>query len=181
MLSYLQTKQTLKFSHCRQMLAPLEVSKPKQDSRKHQVRTSAQRVKNMFINSNYLGKKETSWKVWENICDDWAMLFRGNLLSCGNSHLKKKLEYSRFTVVLVSAVQVSDSAVCVHRSPPSQPALCPSPPQVTTELRAELPARHGKFPLAAWQCTCVNPSLPIHPTLHCHLFSTFVCLFLPCK
>ena len=49
-------------------------------------------------------------------------------------------------VVLVSAVQWSESAICIHISLPSWTS--PAPPLVITEHRAEFPVLHSSFPLA---------------------------------
>ena len=65
------------------------------------------------------------------------------------------LEYNCFTM-LVSAVQWSESAICIHISPPSwtspphtHPGLIP-PIQVIKEHRAELPVLYSRFPLAIY-------------------------------
>ena len=176
MLSYLQTKQTLKFSHCRQMLAPLEVSKPKQDSKKHQV-TSAQRVKNMFMNSNYLGEKRKKVGKFEKTSVMTEPYFsRVNLLSCDNT-LKKKLEYSCFTVLLVSALQVSESAVCIHISPPSQPALSSLPTPGHHRARSQAPCTIWQVPAG---CMAVHTSVPASPFIPPSLPSAlYICVSLP--
>ena len=80
----------------------------------------------MFMNSNYLGEKEKVGKFEITSLMTEPYFSRVNLLSCDNT-LKKKMEYSCFTVLLVSAVQVSESAVCRHISPPSQPTLSSLP------------------------------------------------------
>ena len=57
-----------------------------------------------------------------------------------------------YNVVLVSAVQPSESAIYIHVSPPSWTSLplpSPIPPiSVITEHRAELPVLYSRFPLA---------------------------------
>ena len=54
--------------------------------------------------------------------------------------------------VLISAVQRSESAMCIPISPPSWTSLPPQPPippiQVITERQAELPVLYSRFPLA---------------------------------
>ena len=57
-----------------------------------------------------------------------------------------------YNVVLVSAVQQCESATCTHTSPPSWASLPPSVPPLwgITEHQAELPALHGRFPLAVY-------------------------------
>ena len=54
--------------------------------------------------------------------------------------------------MLVSAVQQCESATCTHTSPPSWASLPPSVPPLwgITEHQAELPALHGRFPLAVY-------------------------------
>ena len=54
--------------------------------------------------------------------------------------------------MLVSAAQWSESAVCIHISPPSWACLPPPIPslQVITEPRAEPPMLYSRFPLAIY-------------------------------
>ena len=100
-----------------------------------------------------------------------------------------------YNVVLVSAVQQSESAICIHISPPSWTSLPPHTPpipptQVKTEHGAELPALYSRLPLAiCFTHGSVYMSIPIPQFIPHHLphrrstrpFSTSVSLFLPCK
>ena len=60
-----------------------------------------------------------------------------------------------YNVVLVSAVPQHESALCVHRSPPSWasfPLTAPTPPlRVITEPRAERFVLYSNFPLAIFR------------------------------
>ena len=105
--------------------------------------------------------------------------------------------YLLYNVVLVSAVQRSESAICIHISPPSWTSLPPPhipPIQVITEHRAEIPVLYRRFPLAiCFTHGSINMSILISqfnplpsPTLcphicslHLHLYSCpayrFIC------
>ena len=60
-----------------------------------------------------------------------------------------------YSVVLASAVQQSESAICILISPYTLPLACPSHPpyptlQVIAKHRADLPVRCSCFPLAVY-------------------------------
>ena len=94
-----------------------------------------------------------------------------------------------YNAVLVSAVQQSESAICIHISPlfwfPSH--------SVTTENWVEFPVLYSRFSLVIYFIhginglqIYVNPNFAIHLTplsllVSIHLFSVAVSLFLICK
>ena len=94
------------------------------------------------------------------------------------------LFFWRINVVLVSAVQGSKSAVCIHISPPSWTSLPPCPPSYPSRSlqRTEL-----SFPLVSAVdmvvCLCQswspNPSSPPLPALCLHVHSLHLHLY-PC-
>ena len=60
---------------------------------------------------------------------------------------------SKYTVVLVSVIQRTESAICIHISPPSWTSHPPTPIpplEVITEYWAELSVLYTRFPLAVY-------------------------------
>ena len=87
----------------------------------------------------------------------------------------------------IFALQQDESAACMPVSPPSSPFPRPTP-LASTEPRAELPMRHGSFPLASsltrgrvYVSVLLFPFLPPALPLCLHMsvlhISLFVCLF----
>ena len=99
---------------------------------------------------------------------------------------------SLFAVVLVFALQRSESAVCIHISPPA-PTSCSIAHSTPADHRRTLsraPCVKQQLPTSClfyiWWCMEVNPNLLIHPillspSLSSYLFSTSLSLLLPCK
>ena len=91
-----------------------------------------------------------------------------------------------YNVVLVSAVEWSESAICIHICPLSLPPIIPSI-SVTAEHWPELPPLYSRFPVAI--CVthgCAHTAIPTHPIplphpVSTHPFFTSASLFLPCK
>ena len=80
------------------------------------------------------------------------------------------LGYSCFTMLCWFLLYTSESAVCVHMSPPSRPAPCPSPPlSAITEQRAELRVSYSTFhepSVSTRECIrhcSLSLSHPLHP------------------
>ena len=93
-----------------------------------------------------------------------------------------------YNVVLVSVVQWSESAVCIHISPPSCTSLPPSPPShpsrsaQSTEL-SSLCYTAGSHELsvlymAAHICQSQSPNSS-HPPHRVHRFIPYICVFIP--
>ena len=88
--------------------------------------------------------------------------------------------------VLVSAAQQSESAICVHISPPSQASLPPVPASShssrSSEQGVELFVLYSSFLLAIYfthgGVYITNPNLSICPILTSPLLSTCLCLCL---
>ena len=100
-----------------------------------------------------------------------------------------------YNVVLVSTVQQSESALCIHISPyplPPEPPCHPSYPIPLGHHKApswspcamqQLPTRH---PFYIWYCKYVNATLLLHPNFPFNPvpsspFSASASLFLPCR
>ena len=96
---------------------------------------------------------------------------------------------SLHSVVLVSAVQWSESAICIHVSPPCWTSLPPPLPPDVGRHRAPswapcaVPQVPTSYLFYAWQCIYVKPNLPIHPILpfpHCvHTSVLYICISIP--
>ena len=91
--------------------------------------------------------------------------------------------------VLVSAVQRSESALCIHISPPSWTSLLPTNPlhhpTPLDDQRAELPELCSRFPLSAAHLVVhiSQSQSPIssHPLFLVPRVQMSASLFLPCK
>ena len=92
-----------------------------------------------------------------------------------------------YNIVLVSSLQQSESAICIHLPPLSWACLPHAPPTPPGHHRAWnwAPCGIQKIPTSylfyTWQCIHVNSTLSIHPailspTLYPHIFS--LCLYL---
>ena len=114
--------------------------------------------------------------------------FYGLVIQADTFTLKKKIKWGMllYNIVLVSAVQWSESATCIHISPPSWTS--PSPhPTLLGHHRArswapcaiqQLPA---SYPFYTRYCEYINPHFPVHlsPLLHVHLSILHVCISIP--
>ena len=78
------------------------------------------------------------------------------------SFLKTNVVKFLYNVVLVSVVQPSESAICIHIFPHSPPLHTHI--YVITEHQAELPQVPTSYLFYAWYCIYVKFNLPIHPT-----------------
>ena len=82
-----------------------------------------------------------------------------------------------YVVVLVSAVQHCESAICIHMSPPSRCSLSTHPPfhplQVIAEHLAEFPVLCSSLPLAVLHrvVSSVLPTLSFLPCKQVHLYN----------
>ena len=98
------------------------------------------------------------------------------------------MQYTCFAMLLVSAVQQCESAICIHILPPSWSSLPPtphiSPFYVITEHWVELLVLHSSFPLAIY-CTHDNVYMsmlfsqflpPSPPLPHIHKFVHYICI-----
>ena len=85
-------------------------------------------------------------------CAHWH--FRSSFFMPGHFLFLKIEVQLHYTAVLLSAVQRSELAVCIHLSPSSWASLLPS--QLTTEHQAELPVVYH-----AWSFSICSPP-PIH-------------------
>ena len=84
-----------------------------------------------------------------------------------------------YNVVLVSAIQLSESALCIHTSLLNLPSLPHpiSPIWVITEHPAELPAPCSTGSVfCTWQGTYINPNLPVHRPASCLVHTPFSCV-----
>ena len=95
-----------------------------------------------------------------------------------------------YNVVLVSALQQSESASRIPifpLVPPSHlPLSHPSQSSQSTELSSLHYTAGSHYLFHTWSCIHVSPNLPTHPTslpptVSTRLFSASVSLFLPCK
>ena len=96
-----------------------------------------------------------------------------------------------YTVVLVSAVEQSESAICIHISPyplPLEPSSHTSIPplKVITEHQAEHPVLYSSFPLAiylthrsAYVSVLLSQFIPPPPSPHVHKSVLYVCISFP--
>ena len=106
-----------------------------------------------------------------------------------------KLGIAALQIVLVAAIQRSESAVCIHMSPPSWICL-PAPPHCTPPQPTLTPPSHHRAPScapftipqvpticfihdSARISTSVSQFIPFPPAVSKHLFFTFASLFLP--
>ena len=90
------------------------------------------------------------------------------------------LEYSCFTMLLVSAVQQSESATHIHVSALLWISFPSRSPQSTKEssLCCTICSHQLSILYIVSQCICVSLSLPTHPVLFSPLVSICLCLYL---
>ena len=100
-----------------------------------------------------------------------------------------------YNIVLVSAVQWSQSAVCTHTSPPfwaSIPPTCSNPPPYPNFLGhhkwlswapSSLQYVLTNYLSPTWSCIYVNTNFPVRPTLYfpcgAHMSFVYICLTIP--
>ena len=95
-----------------------------------------------------------------------------------------------YNTVLVSALQQSESAICIHIFPISPPLEPPSRTPYPTPLgdikhRADLPVLCGSLPLAilhlvVYICQCYSLTTSLSPLPPCVLKSIlYICVFIP--
>ena len=95
---------------------------------------------------------------------------------------------SLFAVVLVFALQRSESAVCIHISPPAPASysIAHSTPADHRRTLSRAPCVKQQLPTSClfyiWWCMEVNPNLLIHPILlppppRLHICSLHLCLY----